>query len=185
MKNYTIYQLPVNNDRIFRSYHEESFELNDYCAVWCGEYDSDDMSDIELCEALFQEFNIARPENFAGHSMSVSDVIEIETNGVARLYYCNMVGFTEITIYSGNKTTAKVTISNLTEFDQQVGFQPGAKSRWENYTQEERDFLDNWFEEYYAAEALNSVCSINDFIWLRADDILETYYYNKEANHVC
>lgn len=75
---------------------------------------------------------------------------------------------------------AKVTIGNLTEFDQWVGFWQGAKDRWENYTQEEKDFLDNYFEECYADADLDSICSINDFVWFDADDILEEYFYDKE-----
>lgn len=50
----------------------------------------------ETLEDLYAEFNLAIPEDFRGHSMSVSDVVVLHQNGEDTAYYCNMVGFREV-----------------------------------------------------------------------------------------
>lgn len=50
-------------------------------------------------EEVFEKFNFDQPENFAGHSMSVSDVVELtETTDYAKpgFYFCDTFGFKEI-----------------------------------------------------------------------------------------
>ena len=47
---------------------------------------------LGILEHLFAKFNISRPADFKGHSLSVSDVIEL--NG--KCYYCDSVSFVEL-----------------------------------------------------------------------------------------
>ena len=47
-------------------------------------------------EAAFQVFNLERPGDFGGHSLSVSDIVAFRRNGVITYHYCDSVGFTEI-----------------------------------------------------------------------------------------
>ena len=47
-------------------------------------------------EALFAQFNNDRPDDFLGHSLSVSDVIVIHTDGKDTAYFCDSFGFTEM-----------------------------------------------------------------------------------------
>ena len=49
-----------------------------------------------LLEMLYHRFNAEIPQDFAGHSMSVSDVIVLSGNGEARAYYVNSFGFEEV-----------------------------------------------------------------------------------------
>ncbi len=47
-------------------------------------------------EAAFQVFNLERPSDFGGHSLSVSDIVALRHNGVVTYHYCDSIGFTEI-----------------------------------------------------------------------------------------
>ena len=47
-------------------------------------------------EALYTQFNTNHPEDFRGHSLSVSDVIVISVDGKDTAYFCDSFGFTEM-----------------------------------------------------------------------------------------
>lgn len=59
------------------------FGFDDYKVVYEGECPDGD--DIETLEHLFYKFNIQHPTDFKGHSLSVSDIVELD--GLA--YYCD------------------------------------------------------------------------------------------------
>ena len=81
----------------FRGYKKDKFNIEDYQQVYDLKSENmDDLSDLETLEALFYLFNMQRPEDFTGHSLSISDCVHIERNGKCRLYYCDIVGWTLI-----------------------------------------------------------------------------------------
>lgn len=45
---------------------------------------------------LFEQFNINQPQNFCGHSLSVSDIIALKIDGVVSSHYVNSFGFAEL-----------------------------------------------------------------------------------------
>ena len=47
-------------------------------------------------EAIYEKFNIDRPEDFRGHSLSVSDIVVLNENGENTAHYVDSFGFTEI-----------------------------------------------------------------------------------------
>ena len=47
-------------------------------------------------ENLFEIFNVNRPADFTGHSLSVSDIVALKQNGVVSYHYCDSVGFQEL-----------------------------------------------------------------------------------------
>ena len=47
-------------------------------------------------EKLFEKFNIDRPPDFGGHSLSVSDIVAIKQAGQVSYYYCDDIGFKEL-----------------------------------------------------------------------------------------
>lgn len=49
----------------------------------------------ETLDTLYERFNIHRPEDFTGHSLSVSDVIVLESGGDKKAFYVDYVGFSE------------------------------------------------------------------------------------------
>ena len=67
----------------------EDFNMKDfgYELSYQGQIDS---QDIESCkDDIYKMFNIDRPEDFTGRSLSVSDVIYIQGN----YYYCDSFGW--------------------------------------------------------------------------------------------
>ena len=51
---------------------------------------------------LFYIFNMERPEDFTGHSMSVSDVVVISKEGKTEAFYVDSFGFRTIDFFSRN-----------------------------------------------------------------------------------
>lgn len=99
---FKIYQLPSGE-----KYHGVRFEdmeqlkrdgvqLNhdDYEVVYEGEVG--EFRGNATLEALYTQFNTDHPEDFRGHSLSVSDVIVISVDGKDTAYFCDSFGFTEM-----------------------------------------------------------------------------------------
>ena len=49
-----------------------------------------------MLENLFSRFNMERPQDFCGHSLSVSDVIALKLNGQVTCYYTDSFGFEKL-----------------------------------------------------------------------------------------
>jgi hypothetical protein len=47
-------------------------------------------------ENFYYIFNMDRPADFTGHSLSVSDIIAIKRDGVVSCHYCDSIGFQEL-----------------------------------------------------------------------------------------
>ena len=47
-------------------------------------------------EDAFRVFNLERPADFGGHSLSVSDIVAFRRDGMVAYHYCDSVGFEEI-----------------------------------------------------------------------------------------
>ncbi|MBO5062585.1 MAG: toprim domain-containing protein, partial [Prevotella sp.] len=99
---FKIYQLPGGE-----KYHGVRFESMDRLKADGVQLNKDDyelMYEGEVgefrgnatLEALFAQFNNDRPDDFLGHSLSVSDVIVIHTDGKDTAYFCDSFGFTEM-----------------------------------------------------------------------------------------
>lgn len=95
---YKIHQIKdiENTDYAFRGYDPKKFNFNDYECRYEGEFTDDTKTATEICEVILYIFNMRRPEDFKGHSLSMSDVIELDTGISQRLYYCDMWGWQRI-----------------------------------------------------------------------------------------
>ena len=40
-----------------------------------------------MLEELYAKFNVSRPDDFTGHSLSVSDIVALRQNGVVSCHY--------------------------------------------------------------------------------------------------
>lgn len=58
-------------------------------------YTADNKENLSL-EDIFQKYNMDRPEDFKGHSLSVSDIVVMKSEGEDKAFYCDSFGFTEI-----------------------------------------------------------------------------------------
>jgi len=92
MRRYYLFQLPSSNPKIFRHYSDNvEIDLDEYVPVYTEECGY--MPDLELCEKLFEKFNINHPVGFAAHSMSTSDIVMIKDGADMKFYYCDAIGF--------------------------------------------------------------------------------------------
>ena len=98
MITYRIHQIKdiAGTDYAFRSYDPKKFNFKDYECRYEGEFTDEVKTATEICEVIFYIFNMRRPEDFKGHSLSMSDVIEIKTDITTSFYYCDMVGWQRI-----------------------------------------------------------------------------------------
>lgn len=70
-------------------------DLNDYEEVYRSSIHVDDGESLEhILDSIFTTFNVFRPEDFKGHSMSVSDLVKLEDG---RVFYCDSCGWVEVT----------------------------------------------------------------------------------------
>ena len=53
-------------------------------------------------ERLYQTFNIDHPEDFRGHSLSVSDIVALKEQGVVSYHYVDSIGYTELPNFDKN-----------------------------------------------------------------------------------
>ena len=72
-----------------------SAQKENYAAVYAGSLDRRGDTQDRLNE-LYETFNIRRPEDFRGHSLSVSDIVALKQNGVVSCHYVDSWGFKEL-----------------------------------------------------------------------------------------
>ena len=72
--------------------------VSDYESKYQGE-----LKPGETLDTLYERFNIHRPEDFTGHSLSVSDVIVLESGGDKKAFYVDSFGFCEVEDFFAEK----------------------------------------------------------------------------------
>ena len=75
-----------------------SVEYDDYQMVY-----SDVPDGNETLDSLYEKFNIRRPLDFTGHSLSVSDVIALKKDGEITAHYVDSFGYTELPEFFSQK----------------------------------------------------------------------------------
>lgn len=70
-------------------------ELDHYKVVYIAPLEPFTNQDYML-ESLYTKFNIHHPEDFRGHSLSVSDIVALKQNGVVSCHYVDSFGFAEL-----------------------------------------------------------------------------------------
>ena len=69
----------------------------------------------ELLEQLYQKFNCARPTDYHGHSLSVSDVIALKRNGEVSVHYVDSIGFKDLQGFLDKQPERPSVLMNLKE----------------------------------------------------------------------
>lgn len=108
---YEIWQLKdrTENEPLYTADYDyaSKFRLTEsrYDKVYEGVATAED----DTLDKLFYKFNVSRPEDFTGHSMSVSDVVVFDVDGKRTAWYCDRIGFKELQGFckSQIKTEAK------------------------------------------------------------------------------
>ena len=61
-------------------------------------------------ESIYTRFNIDRPADFKGHSLSVSDIVVLHQDGKDTAHYCDRFGFSQVPEFLQPERAAEVTI---------------------------------------------------------------------------
>ncbi len=122
---YSIYQVKRGEEysRLsFNSWNELKkfnlpFDKNNYEEVYGGY-----VSDVSrsqgrgvILDNIYTKFNIDRPEDFRGHSLSVGDVIVLEDNNVSSAFYVDSYGMADVTDLFFEVEKQKIDLSKLSE----------------------------------------------------------------------
>ena len=100
--SYCIYQLRKDPElaelRFMNSHYlrEHGLEpaFDHYEAVYSGSLPSDGSTEARL-DDLYMKFNTAHPQDFTGHSLSVSDIVVLRQQGAVSSHYVDSVGFVQ------------------------------------------------------------------------------------------
>ena len=102
MTHYELYQFKHGDEGrefAFRDYDSAMKRLNMFALLTAYEktYEGS-REDAKSLEDFFTMFNIQRPDDFKGHSMSVGDmVLIIDSDRIDKgLYYCDSFGFKKV-----------------------------------------------------------------------------------------
>ena len=61
-------------------------------------------------ESIYTRFNVDRPADFTGHSLSVSDIVVLHQDGKDTAHYCDRFGFSQVPEFLQPERAAEVTI---------------------------------------------------------------------------
>lgn len=96
---FTIYQLKHGDDLRYHRFEPLERLQAAGLSVEAGNYDQIYTAPLEkndTLEGLYTRFNINRPEDFTGHSLSVSDIVVLHRGGKDRAFYVDSFGFSEV-----------------------------------------------------------------------------------------
>lgn len=110
LRQFAIYQLKHLDE--LHNIRFESFDYLQQNSFKCdiGNYDlvySGHMRPHETLENLFHKFNMERPEDFKGHSLSVSDVIVVRERGKSTAHYVDSFGFKQLDRFEKSHAKAR------------------------------------------------------------------------------
>ena len=84
----------MNSEYLQKKGIEQQYE--NYELVYTGALTKDG-SQIEKLEDLYRIFNVEHPQDFIGHSLSVSDIVALKQAGVVSYHYVDSIGYKELT----------------------------------------------------------------------------------------
>ena len=96
---FSIYQLKPGDST--RDYRFEPLDAirNNGLSVKPENYDlvyEAPLTEKDNLESIYTRFNVDRPADFTGHSLSVSDIVVLHQNGKDTAHYCDRAGFSEV-----------------------------------------------------------------------------------------
>lgn len=68
------------------------------------------LTEKDSLESIYTRFNIDRPADFKGHSLSVSDIVVLHRDGKDTAHYCDRFGFSQVPEFLQPERAAEVTI---------------------------------------------------------------------------
>ena len=68
------------------------------------------LTERDTLESIYTRFNIDRPADFQGHSLSVSDIVVLHQDGKDTAHYCDRFGFSQVPEFLEPERVKEVTI---------------------------------------------------------------------------
>ena len=68
------------------------FDIQDYKEVYSSELQTTIKDKELILDKIFEQFNLHHPEDFKGHSLSVSDVVILDNE----IYFCDSIGWKKV-----------------------------------------------------------------------------------------
>lgn len=111
MKQYTIHQLDLRTAQNERPYDYEfmnwlyakknGFDFKHYHSVYTAPVPTEwiDRDDKVLDGYLWEKFNLDHPKDYTGHSLSTSDIVQLDD----KYFYCDSCGWVDVTEYVTKK----------------------------------------------------------------------------------
>ena len=114
-----IYQIPNDDPKnlMFMRYDSlsEAPSRDDYEPVYTATIEPKETVSATL-EAAYQKYNVDRPLDFTGHSLSVSDILAIKQNGEVSYHYCDSFGFRELPDFNKSNYLKNAEISTEDDY---------------------------------------------------------------------
>ena len=98
-KQFGIYQITTRDPEHDYRFMNLDFVKRHGMEVNCADYElvyTEPLTEKDTLEAIYERFNIQRPADFTGHSLSVSDVVVLNDGKSLKAYYVDSIGFAEL-----------------------------------------------------------------------------------------
>jgi len=125
--SYEIYHVKLGDE--YRDFRFEPYERmreaglevdsNNYELKYSAHLDFKGTTEQKL-DGIFHQFNLDRPADFTGHSLSVSDIIVLRQDGEITYHYCDSAGFQELPGFNSGKNPLRSIEDILEENDNQL-----------------------------------------------------------------
>lgn len=96
---FSIYQLKSGNETLDYRFEPLDAIRNNGLSVKPENYElvyEAPLTEKDNLESIYTRFNVDRPADFTGHSLSVSDIVVLHQNGKDTAHYCDRAGFSEV-----------------------------------------------------------------------------------------
>ena len=110
---FSIYQLKSGNETLDYRFEPLDAIRNKGLSVKPENYEqvyTAPLTEKDSLESIYTRFNIDRPADFKGHSLSVSDIVVLHQDGKDTAHYCDRFGFSQVPEFLQPERAAEVTI---------------------------------------------------------------------------
>ena len=97
--SFSIYQLKGGNETLDYRFEPLDTIRNNGLSVKPENYEQvyeAPLTEKDNLESIYTRFNVDRPADFTGHSLSVSDIVVLHQDGKDTAHYCDRAGFSEV-----------------------------------------------------------------------------------------
>lgn len=119
-KQFGIYQITARDPEHDYRFMNLDFVKRHGMEVNCADYElvyTAPLTENDTLEAIYERFNIQRPADFTGHSLSVSDVVVLNDGKSIKACYVDSIGFAELPDFFKKR---KMNLKKETILDEQL-----------------------------------------------------------------